>query len=143
MLENRTLEGYECRTESMFKIADELGIDYVRGESNKELDRIYRDLAPVFKGEDTLPIGTGKTGRLRQASYHKLYNFARQQYNIEVPDWSPIQAKRHSNKAKKEDRTIALLSSFLSELDQGEIKQDEFIGAIRGIVASHKLNQND
>jgi len=138
MLESRILPGYECRNESMFKIADALGLPYERTErNNKQLDKIYRDLAPVFQGEDTLPIGTGKTGRIRQTPTHKLYTFAKKQYNVEVEEWNPSQDDKPTKKKNKESSLIVLITSFLNRLDEGRMKPEEFIGAVRGIFACH------
>jgi hypothetical protein len=142
MLKHHTIEGYECRTEAMYKIADTLGINYKRGNKSLKLDKIYRDLAPVFKGNDTLPIGTGKSGRLRQAPFIKLYNFAKAQYNIEVTEWNIKNIHKAFNKTDKDDKgTVGLIASFLNKLDEGHINSDEFIGAVRGVIASNSLEQ--
>jgi hypothetical protein len=136
MLKDRTLEGYECRTEAVYKIADSLGISYERGKQSQQIDKIYRDLSPVFKGEGTLPIGSGKTGRLRQAAYRKLYDFAKSQYDIEIDEWKEATEKKRShNNDNEENNLVEITSRFLNKLDKGEMNQEEFIGAIRGIVA--------
>ena len=142
MLENRILDGYECRTESTFKIADALGITYERGKKNKQVDKIYRDLALIFKGDDSLPVGTGKTGRLRQAPVSKLYTFARNQYNAEITQWNATQSSKSIDNNKDNTASIVLITSFLNKLDEGSMIADEFIGAVRGIIASHNMIQD-
>ena len=111
------------------------------GEKNNQVDRIYRDLAIVFKSEDSLPIGTGKTGRLRQASFASLYNFAKKQYNVEVVDWKVVKKNDITNdKAIKDYGITSILESFLNKLDKGSMNPDEFIGAVRGIIAVQNIN---
>lgn len=140
MLEKRTLDGYECRTEAMFIIADALGYKYEIGEKDKRLDKIYRDLSLVFKDKDTLPIGTGKTGRLRQAPFNKLFDFAKKHYNVEVDKWKVTDESSETIHEQKDD-TMIIIQQFLNKLDDGTMTQSEFIGAIRGIVALHNMNK--
>lgn len=137
MLEKHTLNGYECRTEATLKIADSLGIPYELGKKNKQVDKIYRDLAPLFKGDDSLPIGTGKTQRLRQVPFTKLFTFAKSQYNTEITQWNVTESNESVKDVKNTTVTIVLINSFLNKLDEDCMKVDEFIGAIRGIIAYH------
>ena len=134
------------RPEATVRICTELGIPLPpKGQYSTDVDRVYDALFKVYGNDDLTVKGNGKTGRVKKAKAEALYEFVKDKYGIEIPEWAPDPnhqdesvnlVEQPVHQVTREQDALTLIKGFLDEFNNNKITSDVFAGAVRGIFVT-------